>query len=125
MSEDIRMYPNLVTPNNPVIFDDTICTGCNACAEVCVMDILMPNPEKGKPPVVLYPDECWYDGSCVDVCPLWNRGAIRLNHPLNQRVRWKDKGTGEHFRLGMPSPPPPVTRPPSGGWDAKAAVPEN
>ncbi|UCD10232.1 MAG: ferredoxin family protein [Dehalococcoidales bacterium] len=120
MPDDVRMYPNLVTPNNPVIFDEEVCTGCNSCVDVCVMDILMPNPEKGKSPIILYPDECWYDGSCVDACPLWQKGAIILNHPLNQRVRWKKKETGEHFRLGMPDPPPPVDKPPSGGWDARA-----
>jgi NAD-dependent dihydropyrimidine dehydrogenase PreA subunit len=120
MPDDVRMYPNLVTPNNPMIFNDDVCTGCNTCVNVCVMDILMPNPEKGKSPIVLYPDECWYDGSCVNACPLWQEGAIVLNHPINQRVRWKRKATGEHFRLGMPDPPPPNNKPPSGGWNARA-----
>ena len=118
--EDVRMYPNIVTPSNPVIFDEQICNGCNECVEICMMDILMPNPEQGRPPIVLYPDECWYGGCCVKACPLWEKGAITLNHPLNQRVRWKRKATSEHFRLGMPDPPPPNTRPPVGGWDAKA-----
>ena len=118
--EDIRMFPNLVTPRNPVIFDEKVCTGCNVCVEICVMDILVPNPEKGKPPIILYPDECYYDGLCMQNCPLWQKGAIVINHPLNQRVRWKRKETGEHLRLGMPDPPPPNDRPPVGGWDAKA-----
>ena len=118
--KDIRMFPNLVTPRNPVIFDETVCTGCNMCVEICVMDILAPNPEKGKPPIILYPDECYYDGLCMQHCPLWQKGAIILNHPLNQRVRWKRKETGEHFRLGMPDPPPPNDRPPVGGWGATA-----
>jgi NAD-dependent dihydropyrimidine dehydrogenase PreA subunit len=47
--------------------------------------------------VVLHPEECWYCGPCVDDCPL--PGAIRLNHPLQQRVRWKRKGGGGHFRV--------------------------
>jgi hypothetical protein len=33
----------------------------------------------------------------VDDCPL--PGAIRLNHPLQQRVRWKRKDSGGHFRV--------------------------
>jgi hypothetical protein len=33
----------------------------------------------------------------VDHCP--KAGAIVLNHPLTQRVRWKRKKTGEHFRV--------------------------
>ena len=117
--EDIRMFPNIVTPNNPVIFDKNVCNGCNNCVAMCVMDILMPNPEKGKPPVILYPDECWYDGVCVTACPHWQKGAIKLNHPVNQRARWKRKETGEHFRIGMPNLPPPNNKPPVSGWDAK------
>lgn len=89
--------PNASAPLNPVIFDPAICTGCNTCVEVCQIDVLLPNPVKGKPPIVMYADECWYGGCCVSHCPL--PGAIRLNHPLMQRVRWKDKKTGEHFRV--------------------------
>ena len=118
--EDVVMVPNPVTPGNPVVFDESVCTGCNNCVEMCVMDIFMPNPEKGKPPIILYPDECWYDGVCVKSCPLWLEGAITLNHPINQRVRWKRKATGEDFRIGMPNPPEPNNRPPVGGWDARA-----
>jgi len=118
--EDVRMFPNAVTPGNPVIFDEKVCNGCNNCVEMWVMDILMPNPEKGKPPVVLYPDECWYDGVCVENCLLWEKGAIKLNHPINQRVRWQRKVTGEDFRIGMPNPPEPNNRPPVSGWDARA-----
>jgi len=61
------------------------------------MDLLIPRSEKGGPPIVLFPDECWYCGSCVLHCP--KKGAIALNLPLIQRVRWKGKKTGEHFRV--------------------------
>jgi len=69
------------------------------------MDIFIPNQEKGKPPVILYPDECWYGGDCVSHCPV--PGAIKLNHPLMQKVRWKRKETGELFRVGLQKPAPP------------------
>jgi NADPH-dependent glutamate synthase beta subunit-like oxidoreductase/NAD-dependent dihydropyrimidine dehydrogenase PreA subunit len=65
-----------------------------------------------EPPVVLYPDECWFCGTCVEECPV--KGAIRMEHPLNQRVGWKRKETGELFRVGMKNPPPPNNRPPVG-----------
>ena len=120
MEQDVRAYPNITTPNNPVVFDAEVCDGCNVCVELCVMDILMPNPVAGRPPVILYPEECYYDGLCVYNCPRWQKGAVKLNHPLNQRVRWKRKATGEHFSLGMPDPPPPATRPPVGGWRARS-----
>lgn len=95
--EKIYASPNIVTPNRPVIFNPDVCTGCNKCVEVCQMDVFIPNPENGKPPIVLYPDECWYAGCCVAECP--EPGAIKLNHPLQQRVRWKRKATGEYFRV--------------------------
>ena len=74
---------------DPLTFDPEICNGCNLCIEVCQVDVLSPNPEKGKPPVVLYPGECWYCGCCVDVCP--RSGAIELRVPLANRVHWKPK----------------------------------
>lgn len=72
----------------PLKFDETKCIGCNSCANVCQVDILIPNQEKGKPPVVLYPGECYYCGSCVMACP--NPGAIRLQHPLMNQARFVD-----------------------------------
>lgn len=64
---------------------------------VCPEDVFIPNPTKKQPPIILFPEECWYCGVCVDDCN--RKGAIRLNHPLQQRVRWKRKQTGEHFRV--------------------------
>lgn len=97
MSNRTYAYPNVTTPNRPVIFDPEKCTGCNACVDVCQMDVLVPNPVNDKPPIILFPDECWYGGCCVAECP--KVGAIRLNHPLIQRVRWKRKETGKHFHV--------------------------
>jgi len=95
-TEKVYATPNLITPNRPVKFTD-LCNGCNTCVDICQMDVLIPNPEKGKPPITLFPDECWYGGCCVAHCPV--PGAIKLNHPLMQRARWKRKATGEHFRV--------------------------
>ena len=90
------VYPNVTTPNRPVLFNPEVCTGCNECVDACQMDVLIPNPEKGNPPIILFPEECWCDGCCVAHCPT---GAVRLNHPLMRRVRWKRKDTGQHFRV--------------------------
>jgi NAD-dependent dihydropyrimidine dehydrogenase PreA subunit len=81
---------------NPILIDPDLCEACYKCVAVCEVDILIPNPEKDKPPIVIYPGECWYEGNCVSECP--NPGALKLNQPLMQRVRWKRKETGEHFR---------------------------
>jgi NAD-dependent dihydropyrimidine dehydrogenase PreA subunit len=89
--------PNKPGPAHPVLFDPAVCDGCNRCVEICTHDILIPSPDRGRPPIVLYPEECWDGGDCVAECP--HPGAIRLNPPLMQRVRWKRKTTGEHFRL--------------------------
>ncbi len=74
-----------------------------------------------EPPVLLYPDECWFCGTCVEECPV--PGAIRMEHPLNQRVAWKRKETGELFRRGMKDPPAPNLRPAVG--DIKPLNPPN
>jgi NAD-dependent dihydropyrimidine dehydrogenase PreA subunit len=97
VKKKIYANPNVPTPNRPVRLNSDICNGCNRCVQVCPMDVFIPNPEMGKPPLILYPEECWYDGSCVMECP--RKGAIQLNHPLMQRVRWRRKDTGEHFRV--------------------------
>jgi ferredoxin len=114
MNDKIYMMPNPATPNKGQHFDREKCNGCNACVEVCPTDVMMPHPEKQKPPIVVYAEECWYCGACIEECP---RGAISMAHPLNQNisVNWKRKETGEYFRLGMKNPPPPNNRPPSGG----------
>lgn len=114
MGGDVYMIPNPPTPNRAIDFDQEVCNGCNRCVAICRSDLLMPNPEKGKPPIVLYPDECWHCGVCVLECG--RPGAIALVHPLNQSVSvaWKRASIGAEGRLGMRDPPPPNTRPPSG-----------
>ncbi len=90
-------FPNKPTPGMPVVFDETKCTGCNRCVNICMTDVLLPNPEKGKPPIIMYPEECWYGGDCVGECPV--EGAVRLRHPLLSRVHYKNKETGEIKRI--------------------------
>ena len=51
--------------SNPVDFNPDICDGCNRCVEVCQVDILIPNPEKRKPPIVAFPGECWLLCGCL------------------------------------------------------------
>lgn len=80
-------------PFDPLSFDPDICNGCNQCVEACQVDIMIPNPESGKPPIVIYPGECWYGGSCVEACP--SPGAIKLNIPLSNKVHWKRKPEGK------------------------------
>ena len=90
-------FPNISTPSRPVTFDQEICNGCNQCMEVCQIDVYIPNPNKGKPPVILHPEECWYCGCCVDACPY--PGAITFNWPLQQRGYWKNGVTGKRFHV--------------------------
>ena len=63
-----------------------VCTGCNICVDICMMDVLAPNPKKGEPPIVAYPEECWFEGSCVEMCPQREKGAIKVVIPLPMRV---------------------------------------
>ncbi len=73
----------------PVIIDEQRCNGCNLCINTCQVDIFLPNRIAGGPPQVVYPGECWYCGCCVAICPV--KGAIRLQHPLMNRVSWKER----------------------------------
>jgi NAD-dependent dihydropyrimidine dehydrogenase PreA subunit len=70
----------------PVIFNEKVCDGCNLCVEICPLDILERNPEKGMPPVLKYPDECAYDGACWLRCHLRDEGAIKVVPPLPMKV---------------------------------------
>jgi len=36
---------------------------------------------------VTYPNECWYEGSCVHDCPV--PGAIKLRIPLPMMISYK------------------------------------
>jgi NAD-dependent dihydropyrimidine dehydrogenase PreA subunit len=112
MEAEAYSIPNPQTPGQVIHILADLCTGCNTCVDVCRRDVLLYNQEKGAPPLVMYPDECWLCGCCVHDCPV--PGAIRMEHPLNQRLGWKRKETGEYFRIGMKNPPPPNTRLPVG-----------
>ena len=121
--EGTKAYaPRAVTPY--VVFDPNACTGCPElkepmCVRSCRMDMILPNPEKGRPPIVTYSDECCDCGCCVHACPRFLEGAITMNWPLIQVVRWKRRDTGQHFRIGMPNPPPANPKPPVSGWHPK------
>jgi NAD-dependent dihydropyrimidine dehydrogenase PreA subunit len=98
--EKIVAIPNIISPNSPVVFNLDICNGCNHCVEVCQIDVYIPHPRKGKRPIVLHPEECWYCGCCVNDCP--GPGAIAFKWPLQQRGYWKNKATGEVHQIQSP-----------------------
>ena len=102
------LMPNPVTPCIPITFTDR-CIGCNTCVNACRSDVLMPNPERGKEPLVVYPDECWMCGCCVDDCLV--EGASVFHHPLLYEVPWKDKATGKLYRVGQANELLPVANP--------------
>lgn len=42
---------------------------------------------QGGVPLVVYPGKCWYDGCCVDHCPV--PGALALDTQLFNKVHWE------------------------------------
>lgn len=103
---------NPTGPTEAVSIDGSICIGCGACANICRMQTILPNPEPGGVPILAYPDECWYCGCCVEVC---RSGALTMNLPINQRVFFKRRTTGEIFRIGqLGSPEKSYFTPPYG-----------
>jgi NAD-dependent dihydropyrimidine dehydrogenase PreA subunit len=93
----IFAIPNVPTPNQPVLFNEDVCIGCNSCVETCQVDVYIPHPQKGKPPIILHPEECWYCGCCANDCPV--PGAIQFNWPLALRGYWKNKKTGKVHQI--------------------------
>lgn len=67
----------------PLTFNSDKCLGCNRCVNICQCDVLLP----GKPPIVAFPGECYYCGSCVMECPVEGK-AIHLEHPLMNRAKF-------------------------------------
>ena len=87
--EKKELYTSVVSSSaRPILYNEELCIGCNRCAEVCQVDVLVPQIEKGKGkhPIVMYPGECWYCGACVMECPV--KGAIKLQHPLMNEAKF-------------------------------------
>lgn len=99
---EFTITPNPTGPTFAIDIDKELCIACNSCANICRIQTILPNAIKGKPPVVAYPDECWYCGCCVEACPT---GALEMRLPLNQRILFKDKESGSVFRLGTKDAP--------------------
>ncbi|MBW1720959.1 MAG: ferredoxin family protein [Deltaproteobacteria bacterium] len=72
-----------------IYFNESVCDGCGVCVEVCMSDVFAPNPEKGKPPLVRYPEECWFCGCCITDCPHGDEGAIKIITPFPMRGSFK------------------------------------
>ena len=113
MADEYFIAPNSTGPTLAVSINPRRCVGCNCCVDICRVQTLLPNPVNGQPPVVAYPDECWYCACCVEACP---RGALEMRLPINQRILFKRKETGEIFRIGSEDHPPKSYFKPPIGW---------
>ena len=102
--------PSFSGPCKVLEFDSAKCVGCNLCVNACPLDVMIPNPEKGGEPIVIFAEECWFCGGCVQECP---HGALKLVPPAKQRIStiFKRKDTGEEFRMGQAEPMAPNTDP--------------
>ena len=84
--------------HSPVLFNESGCDGCNICVDICPMDVFGPNPDNGKPPLVLYGDECRYCGACWMRCPHRKKQALTIVVPPAMRVSILRGGTEEGRR---------------------------
>ena len=73
----------------PPIIDPAKCTGCGICVDVCSEDVFF-GSEKGKMPVVTYPEFCVHFNCCAYECP--EEGAIKLRLPLPQMILYRKGG---------------------------------
>ncbi len=101
------LTPNPVLPNHVVKFDASKCIACYQCVAACRCNVIVENPKSGNPPILVYPEECWHCAVCTEDCPT---GAIEFEHPINQKITWKRKETGEMFRIGMENAPEPYEK---------------
>ena len=111
--QNVTIFSNPTGSTVAVTIDEELCVGCNACANICRVQTILPNPEPGKPPILAYPDECWYCACCVEAC---RTGALKMNLPINQRIFFKRKETGEIYRIGDQNCPPKSYFVPPYGW---------
>ena len=70
----------------PPIVDPKLCIHCGECWKICEGDVFYGSKE-GEVPVVTYPEECWHEWSCVQVCPV--KGAVRIRTPLPMMLSYK------------------------------------
>ena len=79
--EDVVAIPNVPTPNQPVLFDPDICTGCQTCIGLCPYSAIEYNELKGVSEV----NEalCKGCGSCAAHCP---SGAAKVRHFTDKQI---------------------------------------
>lgn len=64
----------------PPVIDMSKCDLCNVCVDICPEDVFMATKQG---PIIKYPEECWYCGSCVQDCHL---DCIRIVFPVPMRL---------------------------------------
>lgn len=69
----------------PPLIDETKCTQCGICVDVCAEDVYFAS-EPGKIPAVSYPEFCFHCNCCVEECPVQ---AIHLRIPLPAMLLYK------------------------------------
>lgn len=99
MSDRVYMTPNSPTPNKGMKFNPEVCNGCNSCVEVCPTDVMMPNPEKKQPPIVLYPRNAGFAGPASKSArgpgqSPWPTPSLRTSRSTgNEKIRVSSSGS--------------------------------
>ena len=70
----------------PPVINTDLCIACGECHAICPGDVFYGSKE-GEHPTISYPNECWHEGACIDICPV--EDAIQLRIPLPMMISYK------------------------------------
>ena len=62
----------------PPVIDETKCTKCGICVDLCPVDVYYGSKEQ-EVPTITYGEDCFFCCACILECPT---GTITLRYPL-------------------------------------------
>lgn len=92
--------PSFSGPCRVLKFDADKCVGCNLCVDACPLDVMIPNPEPGLEPIVVFAEECWFCGGGAAGVP-----SRRHNAYFPRQTAHLHYFQAQGYRRGVPHRP--------------------